>query len=140
MVRIRTPLVPPVGKNPSDQERKIDGGPCHCLEEIKALARSEGEDALLLATKRCSRDVSNHELDMEDIVDMICDLEPSRFKGSEWCRASDQGPWYACDAYVVIFEGVNPENDYQFKVEYYLKLHLKKKSNNELILIFSLHL
>lgn len=140
MVRIPGPPAPPAAQNPTTEERKIEGGPCHCLDEIKALARSKGEDALLIATRRCSSDISSHELDMEDIVEMIQDIKPERFKGSEWCRASDKSPWYQCDAYTVSFEGENSENGFEYKVDYYLKLHLKKKSNMDLVLIFSLHL
>jgi hypothetical protein len=131
---------PPTGQNPSDEERKFSGGPCHCLQTLKSTARTLGPEALLLVTERCSKSVASHELEHEDIVQMIMDLDPARFKGSEWCRAKPKSPWYRCDAYVVEFKGVNEDNGYEFSVDYYLKLHLKTTRAGNPILIFSLHL
>ncbi|NKC13647.1 MAG: hypothetical protein GKR94_16095 [Gammaproteobacteria bacterium] len=63
-------------------------------------------------------------------------LRSGRFRGSEWCKHSPNGPWAACDAYSLARRERMPYGRTQMDVEYYVKFAVAKTGK---LLIVSCH-
>lgn len=48
------------------------------------------------------KDAQKWKLDIEDLADLVVAAVTSgRYLKSEWCESSPEGPWAACDVYVI---------------------------------------
>lgn len=109
-----------------NQARKIEGGPLYSKEDLTPLLGGSGQ-FVIAWTKKCRADLQKESLDADDVARFIgtC-LKSGRFKGSEWCRQKDTGPWAACDAYQIFeWQWVDAAHK-EMEFEYYVKFAIAK--------------
>ena len=83
-----------VGEGPPrpGEDRKISGGPLYAAGDVLDLL-DLGNPVLVLWTQRGQEDVCK--------LVRAAVASPHQFHGSEWCLQGANGPWAACDAYLV---------------------------------------
>ena len=116
-----------VGKGPPrpGEDRKISGGPLYKAGDVLYLLRQDSL-AIKFWTRKCRLDVLNWQLEDEDIRKLVrvAVNSPDRFHDSEWCLQEADGPWAACDAYLVRWEW---------------KLHARIRSGMKFYVKFAIH-
>lgn len=130
---------PSLGKPPadgaSDAQRKVSGGPLHSQIDVQKLLSTT---SLNLWTRECQREVRNLDLDLHGVASLIMEaFQYGRFKNSEWCEQTTDGPWALCDAYVL---NKKEWNEYAYKYldcEYYIKFAIA--DTGSILLVISCH-
>lgn len=116
-------------------DRKISGGP---LYSANAVINALSIQPPRLWTRKCIADAASLALDATDVADMIRDaLHHGTFHGSEWCQGGTNGPWAACDAYVLRQSRWNEYAHKELPCEYYLKFAIAR--TGQLVLTVSCH-
>ena len=118
-----------VGEGPPrpGEDRKISSGPLYAAGDVLGVLDS-GSPAVDIWTRRCSLDVINWKLKDEHVYALIkMALEfPNRFHASEWCLQEADGPWAACDAYLVPWE--RPHAKISLGTMFYVKFAIARTS------------
>lgn len=83
-------------------------------------------------------DQQKWKISAEDAADLVhAALHTGRYLGAEWCVQKPNGPWAACDAYVVSRVEWNPYASKDLTVTYYLKYAISK--TGQVLLMASNH-
>ncbi|WP_395505777.1 type II toxin-antitoxin system MqsR family toxin [Ectopseudomonas hydrolytica] len=128
---------PPSKEKPSDQERKIQDGPCHSLDEVKALIRTSGYKAIRVATEKATQELSNYCMDEQDLAELIPKLKKDDYHDSEWCKFSETSPWFEADSYRIKQTEKLPSRRDLSNCKYYIKFAVNKLGS--ILLFFSVH-
>lgn len=120
----------------TDRERKI-GGQLYSREDVEALIKDPA--AISFWTRKCQHDAAKLNLDENGAADLVREaLQSGKHLPAEWCEQRPDGPWAACDVYVLRrkewIEAARREMD----CEYYLKFAISK--TGKLLLMASCHL
>ncbi len=84
----------------------------------------------------CARKLE--QLDADDLHELLeMALRAGRFRGTEWCVQRPDGPWAACDAYVVVRREWVPNAHREMDMEYYIKFAMAK--TRTVLLVISCH-
>jgi len=125
----------PLGEGES---RKIPGGPLYPAGEVLALLAGSGIQAVRAWTRKCAEDLQKWELDADDLRELIeTALRSGRFRGAEWCVQQPNGPWAACDAYVVVRPEWVQYAHREMDIEYYIKFAMSRTGT--VLLVVSCH-
>ena len=95
-----------IGEGPprpgSGESRKIPGGPLYKAMDVLNLLHPDFP-AVKLWTHRCHVSVLAWKLKEKDLCELVGTAVDSldQFHDSEWCLQGPDGPWAACDAYLV---------------------------------------
>ncbi len=102
--------------------REITCGPLYPPQDVLTLLDSTGDDAIVAWTNKCQRDMQRWSLDDNDAREILeLGMHTGQFRGSEWCQQNPNGPWAACDAYVVSrLEWIQYARK-DMNIEYYIK-------------------
>ena len=96
-----------VGEGPPrpGEARKIAGGPLYGASNVLDLV-GPAFPKVEFWTRRCYLDVINWGLEEGDVCELVRAAVASldQFHASEWCLQETDGPWAACDAYLVYWE------------------------------------
>lgn len=112
-------LQPPASDSPSDDERKIQGGPLYPLSEVQDNVREYGR--IFLVTRDCRRDVENRlGWSTDDVGQLVLELSDRDYRNSEWCKSSIS-KWLPCDAYTIRRSEHINASGISVNCEYYLK-------------------
>ena len=129
-----------VGKGPPREGayRKISGGPLYKAGDVLKLLDLDSPAAETW-TQSCHLDVSNWELEEEDVCELvkIAVKSPNQFYGSEWCLQEVGGPWAACDAYTVECWKWRPNAGIEPDMEFYVKFAIHRTGKK--LLLVSCH-
>ena len=139
MVSVRQNLSAFPQPPPADEvvDRKIDGGPLYAAADVRVLL-ARGENAITAWTRKCVVDLEKLALDLSDALVLIEDaLDQGRYHSSEWCAQKPNGPWAACDAYVLRRSEWISAAHKEMQVEYYIKFAIGK--TGKLLLLVSCH-
>ncbi len=118
--------------------RIIPGGPLYSAEEVLELLANAGDQAITPWTKKCNEDMQKWTLDADDLLELVdIGLRTGRFRGSEWCVQQPNGPWAACDVYLVKRREWMPNAHKDMDFEYYIKFALSKMG--VVLLVVSCH-
>jgi hypothetical protein len=120
----------------TDQGRLINTTvPLYSKSEVNKLL-AQGILHTSLFTSKCALDAANEGLALRDVIALVKDaVDVGKYKNSQWCRQSVQGPIAPCDAYALTqFIKTNGETR---RVNYYVKFAIS--STGKLLLIFSCH-
>ena len=94
--------------------------------------------SILAWTKRCGSDIRYFGFNLEDVAELIrMALDKGEFLGSEWCQQKKDGPWAACDAYVVFRSEWNEVAYKKMPVEYYIKFAINR--TGKMLFMISCH-
>ena len=119
----------------SDQSRKIAGGPLYPKREVLALL---SPTAVNFWSRGAVADQQKWKINAQDARDLVqAALHTGRYLGAEWCVQKADGPWAACDAYVVSRLEWNPHAHKDLTVTYYLKYAISK--TGQVLLMASSH-
>ena len=120
----------------TDRERKI-GGKLYSREDVEALIKDP--TAIRFWTPKCQRDAAKLNLDENGATDLLRDaLRHGKHLPAEWCEQRPDGPWAACDVYVLRRKEWNDAARREMDCEYYLKFAISK--TGKLLLMASCHL
>jgi hypothetical protein len=108
----------------SAAHRKIPGGPCYPLDEVKRVA-SEA-NGVYLATRKSITDAQELGIDTQDLGKLLGELQAKNYHDSEWCEISSLN-WVACDSYKMVRNEYNEELSRQIQVEYFFKFGINKR-------------
>lgn len=126
---------PPKGGNAN---RKITDGPLYPRADVQEVL-SKGSDALIAWTSKCTSDLAKWSLDLGDVCELIqIAIERGQYRGSQWCRQNEQGPWAACDSYRVFRKEWIAAANKEMTIEYYIKFAIAK--SGKMILTVSCHI
>ena len=119
------------------EPRKIPGGPLYESRDVRSLLDS-GPHVLVAWTQRCQQGILNWKLADEDVCELLRIAAGSRksFHGSEWCLQGTNGPWVACDAYLVGRKRL-PRAVARIGTEFYVKFAIH--CTGERLLLVSFH-
>jgi len=118
--------------------RKISGGPLYPAEEVRELLANSGDQAIRAWTNKCNEDMQKWTLNADDLLELIeIGLRIGRFRGSEWCVQQPNGPWAACDVYLVKRREMMPNAPVEMDTEYYIKFAVSK--TRVVLLVVSCH-
>lgn len=134
MVKNRVLPPPPTSQNPTDAERKIPGGPCHDISDVKKLARSSAR--IKLVTQDCSSDVAKLGMDTEDVSDVFSNISSAHYHDSEWCRTSSKSPWFPCDSYTIWYT-MGASRTSSLRLRLYMKFFIA--GSGDLVMFVSFH-
>jgi hypothetical protein len=128
---------PPSKPKPSDSERKIHDGPCHDLDNVKALIRQDGYKAVRVITEKATLELAGYCMDEQDLADLISKLKKDDYHDSEWCKFSESSSWFEADSYrIKQTEKLTASRDLS-NCRYYLKFSVNKLGS--ILLFFSVH-
>lgn len=113
-------------------------GPIYGREEVLELLAQPG--VLVQAwTRDCLQDMQSLGLDSDDLPALVRQaVQAGRYKGSEWCQNSANGPWAACDAYTMVRHEWNDVVARDLETMYYLKFGIS--ATGTVVLMVSCHL
>ena len=119
-----------IGKGPprpgSGESRKIPGGPLYKAMDVLNLLHPDFP-AVELWTQKCQRDFRKWNLEDEDVYGLVkIALRSDQFLGSEWCLQGFNGPWAACDAYLVKRKRL-PRAVARIGMKFYVKFAIARK-------------
>lgn len=120
----------------TNRERRI-GGQLYSRADVEALIQDP--TAIRLWTSKCQRDTARLELEENGVADLVREaLRHGKRRPAEWCEQNPNGPWAACDAYVLRRKEWNDATRREMDCEYYLKFAISK--TGKLLLMASCHL
>lgn len=123
---------------PTGVERRIQSGAAAPLYDRADVLRLLGKHAIVAFTQKCTKDVQKYGLDDQQLSDLVKDaVIQGVYKGSEWCEKNPDGPWAACDVYVLSRPEWNKYAHKDILQEYYVKLAINKLG--KVILLVSMH-
>ncbi len=125
------------GEPPADDRaaHKIQGGPLYSPTDVLAILEHNPPS---LWTRRCIRDVRNLGLDIEGVRSLLREaLIQNRYRDSEWCQNCADGPWAACDSYLLSRLEWNDNAHKELLCEYFIKFAIAR--TGQLILTVSCH-
>ena len=130
---------PPVGDNPSNEERKIPcAGALFDLSKVKELS---AEGMLRTVTEKCDMHLAEMGLSLYgDVAEMIVRLVEGDYYESQWCKSSStkaKGVWLKCDVYKTTKSIYNKHTCKDDHYDYYLKFSMGP--TGKVILIVSCH-
>lgn len=112
---------------PNGHFRTIPNGPLYPPAEVLQLLEALSEDAVLAWTVKCIADLQKWNLDAEDLVELLrIAVTRGKFRKSEWCVQEPEGPWAACDSYIVTRKEFIEKAYRDMDIEYYLKFAISK--------------
>ena len=114
---------------------KIFPGPLYSLERVKALAAEQ--EALILWTQKCRRDIQNLHWDVTEVSDLLLGLSSRNYIDSEWCENGKQA-WAACDAYLTQRKEWVERMRKQVSMSFFVKFAIGK--TGKVVLLVSCHL
>jgi hypothetical protein len=114
---------------------KIFPGPLYSLERVKALAAEQ--EALILWTQKCRRDIQNLHWDVTEVSDLLLGLSSRNYIDSEWCENGKQA-WAACDAYLTQRKEWVEHMRKQVSMLFFVKFAIGK--TGKVVLLVSCHL
>jgi len=115
----------------------IDGGPLYPAQAVLTVLQ-RGDQALRVATRKCTKDVESLCLNHPALVDLIRQaITQGSYKNSEWCRLNERSV-AACDAYVLSRAEWRDDLCKTLDCQYYLKFSIGR--SGALLLLVSCHL
>ncbi|MCY0852603.1 hypothetical protein [Cupriavidus sp. D39] len=106
------------------------------LDEV--IAEDESDATIISFTEKCAKDAQKYELDDQQLAALVKDaVLKGTYKGAEWCEKNPNGPWAACDVYVLIRLEWNKYAYKDITQEYYVKLAINR--SGKVILLVSMH-
>jgi hypothetical protein len=125
---------PPV----SGGTRVISGGPLYRADEVLSLLEHP-KTTTTLWSQKCRADVAKLDFETSDVAVLIGQaLKTGAFLNSEWCTSKPDGPWAACDAYVIKRTEWIQYARKELDVTYYIKFCIGK--TGAILLVASCHL
>ena len=125
------------GDLPTGKNRKISAGPLYPAEDVLGILK--GQQAIVAWTDKAIKDVQRLALDDCDLLELVeIAVQEGTFKGSEWCVQRPNGPWAACDAYVLVRTEQLPHLRREMDCEYYIKFAIGRTGT--VFLLASCHL
>lgn len=124
------------GEPPADGRAcKIRSGPLYSPSDVLAILELNPPT---LWTRRCVGDVASLGFDIEGVRSLLREaLIQNRYHNSEWCQNCLDGPWAACDSYLLRRLEWNDNAHKELTCEYYLKFAIAR--TGQLILTVSCH-
>ena len=148
--QLRPELPPcPDDDDPNQKDRQIGNTPIWDLADLLKIAeQGDIETSCVIVTFRAQTDYENLVESGFDLLETLQLLENDGvFKGAYWCKTSPtrdrmgrprgKGRWIPCDAYSLIAECYNPNNNYRCKGQYYFKM--ARGLDGRAVLFVSLH-
>ena len=119
----------------TDGNRLIGKARIYDAASVLAMARSGN---INLWSSGARRDAAKWSLDTENLAELlVLALQHGRFLGAEWCQSKSNGPWAACEAWVVTRAEWNQNAAKNLQMTYYLKFAIAK--TGKLLLMASNH-
>lgn len=127
----RTDIPEPVDWTVKTQ-RLITAGPLYPIDDVQELL-GHGVIATSLFTTDAGADAADECLSLADVIKIVKEaIEHGRYKNSQWCRHSSEGPFAPCDAYSIRRKNISGVTS-----NFYVKFAISR--TGALLLIFSCH-
>jgi len=118
--------------------RKIPGGPLYPAREVRAILEDYGDQVVNVWTRKCAQDMQKWALDADDLCQLMkLALTTGRYLDSEWCEQRPNGPWAACDAYLVVRREWIQSAHKDMNIRYYIKFAMNRTGG--VLLVVSCH-
>lgn len=132
----RVPWSEPPAELPQGEGARRKSGPIYDLAAVQAVVDG---NHIFLATQRCSDAVADLEWDADDVAQLIADLRPGDYRGSEWCTSS-RGHVSDADVYRLDYDPVNKCRGIRWThPRFYIKFGARPYDPRLTIWVFSCH-
>lgn len=118
--RYSEPPLPSGGKTGRDIRGPQDE-PLYPAHEVLKLLSNNVDKTINPWSQKCIKDIQKWSL--EDQLPGLLELalQHDRFRGAEWCAQKPNGPWAACDVYLINRDELIEASNISINMKYYIK-------------------